>query len=262
MKTWKHWMAALALLASLHGNARDLTDHWWAESESGWGVSAVQQDDMMLLTIFVYGNDRQPTWFTGEARRYGFDNDGNPGFAGPLYRTTGPAHTGPFDPKAVGVTRVGNVTFEARAPGVATLQYDVDGVTVTKTVTRLTFRHKDWSDLYHAAQRANYIGCAPGFTPPFHYDRSMMEVEHVGASFRMSVDGGHQVCAYEGTYRQEGRVGSVTGTYACTDGVAGTFTLSPLETSSFAIAGQIVATHPACRETRQTFSGFSLTQVR
>ena len=87
-------------------------------------------------------------------------------------------------------------------------------------------------------------------------------VEHVGESFHMSVEGSHQVCSYAGTYRQEGRVGSVTGTYACTDGTTGTFTLSPLETTSFAIAGQIVATHPACAQTRQTFSGFSLTQVR
>ena len=117
MKTWKCWIAALALLVSAHGGANDLTDHWWAESESGWGVSAVQQDNMLLLTIFVYGSDRQPTWFTGEARRYGYDMAGNPGFAGPLYRTAGPAHTGPFDPRAVGVTRVGNVTFEARGAG-------------------------------------------------------------------------------------------------------------------------------------------------
>lgn len=262
MKTWKRWIAALALLVSAHGHGNDLTDHWWVESESGWGVSAVQQDNMLLVTIFVYGADRQPTWFTGEARRYGHDMEGNPGFAGPLYRTTGPAHTGPFDPKAVGVTRVGNVIFEARGPGSATLQYDVDGVTVTKPITRLTFRHKDWSDVYHAAQRANYIGCGPAFTPPFHYDRSMVHVEHVGEAFRMVVDGSHQVCTYEGRYRQEGRVGSVTGTYGCTDGTAGTFTLAPLETTSFAIAGQIVATHPVCAQTRQTFSGFSLTQVR
>jgi hypothetical protein len=260
MNKWKSWIAALALLLALPGAARDLSDHWWTESESGWGLSAVQQDDMLLLTIFVYGADRQPLWLTGEARRYGSDAAGNPGFAGPLYRTAGPVHTGPFDPRAVGVTRVGNVTFEAHDFGRATLVYDVEGVTITKAVTRLTFRNNDWGDLYHAVQRANYIGCAAGFTPPFHYDRSMVEVEQEGASFRMFVDGGRQVCTYQGTYRQEGRVGSVAGTYACTDGVAGTFTLAPLQTSSFAIAGEIVATHPACAQTRQMFSGFSLTR--
>jgi hypothetical protein len=202
------------------GGGRNVTDHWWVPSESGWGVSVTHQENVAFIAMFVHGPDGEPMWLTGDATRYGADMEGNPGFAGPLYRTSGPWHGGPFDPSKVSAVRVGSVTFESTGVDSAILAYSIDNVQTIKTVSRLTFRTKDWSGLYRGVNRANYRNCAPNFVPPFTYDDGLIDVEHEGSAFRMWFEGKKAACMYTGTYTQHGREGKVTGTYTCADGPA------------------------------------------
>jgi hypothetical protein len=260
MKRLIRLLVCILMLGGSGARAVDLSDHWWVATESGWGIDINEQEDALFAVLFTYGADGQPLWLTGNLQRYGWDMAGNPGFAGPLYRTTGPAIGTPFDPANVGNTVVGTMSFQAHSATTATLYYEFNGIKVTKKVTRLTLRQRDWSDVYHAVQRANYIGCVAGYTPAFIYDRSIVTIEQQGAAFDMVVDGSKQVCRYVGAYAQQGRVGGVTGAYTCTDGVSGSFTLSRLENSDFAIAGVIKGTHPYCGQMIQVLSGFSLTQ--
>jgi hypothetical protein len=59
---------------------------------------------------------------------------------------------------------------------------------------------------------------------------------------------------------RQGHVGGVPGSDACTDGVSGSFSLSRLENSDFALAGVITGSHPYRGQMIQVISGYSLTQ--
>lgn len=251
-------MAAASLAWSAWAAASDVTDHWWHPAESGWGMSVSQQDDVAFIAMFVYGADGKPTWLTASATRYGTDTAGNPGFSGPLYRTEGPYFGGTFDPAAVKAAEVGTISFQSTGPGTAILFYAVDGVRVNKVVTRLTFREKNWGGVYRAVNRMNYRDCQGGFTPPVIYDEGLIDVEHTGGDFRMWVEGRKQTCMYTGSYQQVGRLGMVSGTYACADGPSGTFSLRGLETHEKALAGELEMTHPACGRVTQDLAGFRL----
>jgi hypothetical protein len=260
-----NWLRNLALslcllfaLPAAAASPVNVSDHWWTEGESGWGLSITQQEDVAFVALYFYGADRQPTWYTATATRYGTDASGNPGFSGALYKTTGPHHAGTFDPLQVQATPVGNLSFQTTGPAMARLSYDVNGVSVTKVVTRFTFRTKDWTGIYRAVQRANYRDCVTGFTPAFTYDDGLIDVEHDGSSFRMWFDGKKAACMYTGTYVQSGRMGRVTGTYVCADGPSGSFTLGSLETNENAFAATINASHPSCGLMSNDLAGFLL----
>ncbi len=258
---WRNNILSLlgaAFLWTAPAAASNVTDHWWTPSEPGWGVGVTQQDNMAFIAMFVYGSDGKPLWLTGETTRYGRDMQGNPGFQGPLYRTTGPYYGGPFDPAAVKAVQVGTVIFESTSPDSAMLVYTVDGVQYAKTVRRFTFRQKDWTGIYRGVQRANYRDCVAGYTPPFIYDDGLIDVEHEGSSFKMWFEGKKATCMYTGTYEQQGRIGRVTGTYTCADGPNGTFTLSGLESHENAFGARIDSSHPSCGANTQEIAGFSL----
>ena len=261
MNFFRMMIAALAVLAATTVGASNVTDHWYAPAESGWGVSVTQQDDVAFVVMFVYGPSGEPTWLTAAANRYGYREGGHPGFAGPLHRMSGPPQGGPFDPSKVSGTPVGNLTFESYEHDRATLAYTIDGVSRTRTVQRLTFRHKDWSGLYRGVARANYRNCAPTFTPAFTYDDGLIDVEHDGASFRMWFEGKKAACMYTGAYTQHGRVGKVTGSYVCADGPSGTFAIDGLESVERAISGRIETSHPSCSAASLDVAGFSLQSV-
>lgn len=249
-----HWLqritAVLSILASsaVPVAASNVSDHWWTPSESGWGVSVTQQDDIAFIVLFVHGPSGQPTWLQGVGTRYGYDMERNPGFAGPLYRTTGPWHGGSFDPAAVGTVQVGNVTFESNGTDSAALEYTVDGVRTIKALRRLTFRQDDWSGLYFGAVRAGYRACAPTFVPAFNYDTGFVEIDHAGSAFTLTLLGGHGACRFTGTHAQHGRLGTVQGTYACDAGPSGDFTLKGLESNERTFGARLSTTHPMCGE--------------
>lgn len=258
---WQRFLAIVfcwALLGGAPAHASNVTDHWWTPSESGWGMSVTQQGDTAFIVFFVYGADGKPLWLHGTATRYGFDMERNPGFAGPLYRTTGPWFGGSFDPQDVRATPVGEVVFEAHGSDEAAVKYTVDGIVTTRTVQRLTFRVRDWSGLYRGVLRANYRGCAADFIPPYTYDDGLVDIEHVGNSFRMWIDGKKAACMYTGTYTQHGRIGEVAGTYQCADGPSGTFRLSGLETTERTFGARLQTSHPSCSAAAVDVAGMSL----
>jgi len=258
---WQNFLAVLfcALLVG-HAPARasDVTDHWWAPLESGWGVSVTQQDDTAFIVFFVHGKNGEPTWFHGTGTRGGHDMEGNPFFSGPLYRTSGPWHGGPFDSSQAQAVQVGTVIFEANAINRAVVEYTVDGVKTTKVVQRLTFRNRDWSGVYRGVVRANYRACAPEFVPAFIYDDGLVDVEHRGSAFTMWLDGKQAACMFTGTYTQHGRVGEVQGNYTCADGPSGTFKLKDLETTRNTFGGRLETTHPSCGSVTIDVAGFGL----
>jgi hypothetical protein len=117
-------------------SATNYTDMWWNSSESGWGVNVTQQGDVIFATLFTYAADRQGVWYVlANAPRQG---DGS--YFGDLYRTTGPAfNAAPFNPGAVNAVPVGTMRFRFTSGTTATLEYTVNGVSVTKQIIRQVF---------------------------------------------------------------------------------------------------------------------------
>lgn len=108
---------------------------WWRAAESGWGVNLAQQGDKVFATWFTYDANGNGLWLVMSDGAH----QGNNTYSGTLHRTTGPAFGAPFDPSRVTYTPVGNATFSFSDADTGTMTATVNGVTVTKPITRLVF---------------------------------------------------------------------------------------------------------------------------
>src|SRR3954465_9907928 len=109
--SWR--LIALAALLPCLCLAENYSDMWWNPSESGWGVTIADHETNLFAVWYAYDTDGSPIWFTGPGGPF---NANHTYFVGGVYRTTGPAFTGPFDPNAVTRTKVGTASFDF-APG-------------------------------------------------------------------------------------------------------------------------------------------------
>ncbi len=113
--------------------ATDYTDIWWNPAQGGWGVNLVQSDQFMFATFFIYGQAKQPTWVTANLVK-----EASGAFTGPVYLTSGSYYGAPWNPADVTAASVGTATFTPTGPADGTMVYSINGVTVTKTITRQT----------------------------------------------------------------------------------------------------------------------------
>ena len=113
--------------------ARNYQDLWWNPNESGWGMNITHQGDILFVTLFTYGPDGRPAWYSM--------NSGPPSrstYSGTLYRSTGPVfNTVPWTSSVALPVGTMSVTFSDGKT--ATLSYSVDGVTVNKDIIREVF---------------------------------------------------------------------------------------------------------------------------
>jgi hypothetical protein len=198
----------------------DISDLWWIPTESGWGVQLVQNNDFVFATLFVYGADGKPTWFTATLNGVG-------GFtwSGPLYATTGPWFArSPFDPSQVGVRQAGSMSFHATDIANGTLTYSVDGTSVTKNITRQTLVNETIAGSYDLVVHKNQV-CSPsaGGTATGSA-RVLFNLTQIGNAV-VGISGG---CTFNGTYNQTGKMGNMAGTFSCTSGEAGVFGMSEI----------------------------------
>jgi hypothetical protein len=113
---------------------RNVQDIWWNPAESGWGLNLAHQEDTVFATLFTHAANGQGLWLVmpeGKANAAGT-------FTGALFRTRGPA----FDASAWGTietTQVGTMSLAFSDGNSAQLSYTVDGMPVSKQVTRQVF---------------------------------------------------------------------------------------------------------------------------
>lgn len=109
---------------------------WWNPAESGWGLHLTQQGDIIVAVWFTYDAAGKATWFVMSNASQTAPN----AYAGPIYRTTGPAYSAAsFDPAAVTETQVGTATLTFSDRNNGAFSYVVDGVAQTKNITRQVF---------------------------------------------------------------------------------------------------------------------------
>jgi lysyl endopeptidase len=106
---------------------------WWNASESGWGLNVNHQGNLIFATLFTY-DASGPLWLAmsrGERQP-----DGS--YRGALYRTSGPA----FNARPFGAAmplEVGTMHLAFSGENTLALTYSVDGVQVSKSLTRQAF---------------------------------------------------------------------------------------------------------------------------
>jgi hypothetical protein len=232
--------AAIAVFTATSASAtphfHDGNDLWIDPNESGWGLNVFHQGDTLFASLFVYGPNGQPKWYTGSSLT---GDDGGPAhdrpsvYTGPLYESTGPGIGAAFDPSRVTRRQVGTMAIELATltPGrnIARVTYDVDGVRVSKEVSPLSFARMNLSGSYLGYQSA----------PGVMNDEVGITIMHDGSSVAMSTVGSSSgSCTYSGTAAQNGHLVNVTGSYSCNDGRAGTFSMLDVDVTPYGLTSR------------------------
>ena len=252
----------LALAGALPARATttgpDYTDQWWKADESGWGVNVTQQQDILFITLFVYGADGTPRWYVGPATApVSPQPPGLTRFSGLLYRTTGPAFSAPlFDPATVQAAAVGAVTLDFTSPTAGTLSYTVDTVTVTKAITRQPIRNVSLTGRYQGGMVVMASNCANSANNGATYAMGTLTVAHGATQVTMSTAfvtpaGLSATCTYLGNFTGQGRLASLTGgTWTCVSGtttfINGTFTLTGIDAQAGGFHGTFAGADQFC----------------
>ena len=209
----------------------DFSDLWFNPSEEGWGVTVTQQNDILFITLFVYGPDNKPKWYVGPATRYFGIVNGKFTFSGPLYEATGPYFGAPaFDENQVVPAPAGEIAFASDQIAQATLSYTVGQQTVTKAIQRQTWAYENVSGVYVGASLGAYGNCGAGRDGYFE-SPATITVVHNGNGISIKEEGNGYTCNYNGVYVQTGRLGQVNGTGTCTTGQAQSFVATEVQGS-------------------------------
>ena len=219
---------AVSLLAALNfvqptwatSYSNDQSDLWWNPNENGWGIQFVQRGSTIFATMFVYGANGNPAWYT--ATMEGSKPNGVLTFTGDLYATTGTWFgTVPYDPAPLTLAKVGTMTWQKSSGDPGTLTYSVNGVNVTKSLTRQPIRNDDYTGSYTVGIHYVSTACSnPAKNGPNDGSDTMIVTQN-GTAITMTLAA--LGCTVSGTYSQSGQFGSISGSVSCTNGDAGTF---------------------------------------
>jgi len=242
-------LLALLFCGCTHAGATTLSpnysDLWWNPNESGWGLNISQQADVMFVTLFVYNANTQPVWYSATLALQSGQFGSEYVFTGDLYQTAGPPFSNvPYMQGAVVYRRVGTMQFDATASAIATLQYSIDGISVSKQITRQTLRANSILGTYLGGTSDITSGC----TNPVNNGRRTEDPGPISI-----VQSGSQVvitaptCAFTGTYSQQGQTGRIDGgTYTCTNNAAGVITFTDIYVEQSGIIGKYSGHDSAC----------------
>lgn len=221
--------------------ATDFTDLWFNPASSGEGFNVIHQGDTLFITFFVYDSTNHPIWYVAPATTYTGTSGNNLNFQGALYVTAGP----PGPNGAAGATQVGTVQFAATGIGSAVLTYTVNSVPVQKALTRQTWRNDDLSGNYIGAAVGTYSGCPSN---GYAEEPVALTIAQSGSTTVIQAAFSNYSCNYSGTYKQEGRMGSITGAATCTDapGQLGAFNAFELQVTPAGFMGRASATFGSC----------------
>jgi hypothetical protein len=238
----------------------DQSDLWYIPAESGWGVQLVQRGAVIFATLFVYGQANVPTWFVSTMQVTGTGL-----WSGDLFATTGPYFgTVPFKPSNVVATKVGTMTWNGTLDETGILTYTVNGVSVTKNVTRETLVFDDFSGHYFGAIHRVVSGCsAPGFNGTFE-NTGIINVVQDSQTQAITVTAFPEVggtCTYPGTLQQFGQMGEVNGSYSCTDAEAGTFHMYEMQVNPIGFTARLTVTDTSAPASCQSVTWFGGVRV-
>jgi cytochrome c553 len=120
----------------------NVTDLWYIEAESGWGINLTQHSsgaspsNVVVALLYVYTLEGKPLWLIADNGKWTTPTE----FTSNLYRVAGPSQaSGTFNSAQVRSTLVGTITMLFTSDKTAEVTYSVSGQTVSKAVRRLEF---------------------------------------------------------------------------------------------------------------------------
>jgi hypothetical protein len=244
----------LALPAAATTFSTDYTDLWLVPTEPGWGLNVVNQGDTIFASLYVYGGDTLPRWyFASDLRGSGGNN-----FTGTLYRSQGSSFASPWNPaQFTGGIPVGSMTLNFSTATTATLSYTVDGIAVTKNISRFAFKLNNLSGNYVGGMTAISNSCGnPANSNQAILIAGFLTVTHGSGNPRFVVDfsnaqtGQAATCTFTGAYIQEGKLGSIpNGTWSCTGGAnnTGTFNMQQIDAKLAGFNAVVTGQDQYCR---------------
>jgi hypothetical protein len=248
MKLVRSFLAILLVAASANfapasatAYSADQSDLWWNPSESGWGIQFVQRGNLIFATMFVYDPSHVPIWYGGTL----YPSGASFTWSGANYETSGPWFGNvPFDPMQVTNRVVGTMTWASTSTTTGTLTYTVDGISVTKLLTRQTLIFDDFSGNFQGAIHRAATSCsnpANNTTTELSAGLFIGQVNSPGSA-AMTIttsDSLGAMCNYSGPLSQAGQMGSIVGTYSCNNGDGGNFSMFELQVNISGITGRL-----------------------
>jgi len=242
------YVLALLVISPAQGTvfSTDNSDIWYAHNEEAWGMQLVQRADVMFATLYVYDNQNQPLFYTATLTPNGQNASGDTLWIGDLYLTHGPWFGAPFfDPQLINYRKVGQLTFSSHFLDSATLNYTVDGVAVNKLIYRYTLRYDNYSGSYVGAYKLTQSQCFNSANEGIQTFLGTFNVLSQSSSALTLVVNAYQglTCNYPGDFQQFGQFGQSRGSFTCTDGQSGSYTIYEMNVTQTDIRGRILGTN-------------------
>lgn len=192
----------------------DVTDVWWPDAESGWGIQLIHNNDLIFATMFVYRAGGAPTFYVAVLEN---TPSGSGTWTGTLYSTTGSPFDAPWNPADASETAVGTMTFTLTGIGTGTLAYNVGPSNVSKTINRqaLKLENNTGSYLLTDTFGSTDPSCGTG------NEEGTLTIAQTGGSATLTINWSGNVCTFTTTYTQLGRFGQYLGTMSCSNGTTG-----------------------------------------
>jgi hypothetical protein len=134
---------------------------------------------------------------------------------------------------------VGAMTWAATSTTTGTLTYTVDGVSVTKLLTRQTLVYDDYSGTFQGAIHRAASGCTNPMNNTTDELAAGLFIQQADTAMTVSTsDALGTMCTYSGTLSQAGQMGSIDGTYSCNTGDGGNFNIFELQVGVSGISGR------------------------
>ena len=245
-------IAALALLLPLKpAQASDYTDLWVAPFEDAWGVNFVQWGGIIYATLYIYGPDNLPLWYSGVLNRDALGN-----YSGTLFINGGTYFAAPWNPNQIVSQVAGTANFTPSQVNdyMGTLTYTVNGVgTIIKSIQRFSDHPPiPLAGNYYGAESGAYSSCTNSGDNTAFVDTFPLTVTQTSNALTLvfEYEGLGTTCTLTGPLVQNGTLYSVPGaTYVCTDGLNTTATIFNVKQTAQGIEGQFSAPVPGnCRE--------------
>jgi hypothetical protein len=228
----------------------DYTDLWWNPDESGWGANIALQNDTMLVTLFIYDGQNEPTWFVAPNTVYNIHNNT---FTGPLYLTTGPWFARLFDPTQVTSQQIGTLSFAPSSFNKAVLTYNQGGQQITKNIVRQSWKGDSMAGTYQGSRQGTWANCGAPLDGKVSSQATIGISEDASSNVVIFDQGKGYTCTYTGKVSPSGHLGSILGAGVCDDNVNRQLTATEVYVSreAFTMRYHMQAVGSAC-----VFDGF------
>jgi hypothetical protein len=138
---------------------------------------------------------------------------------------------------------VGILTFAAPAVGEALLTYNVEGVSIRKSIARQTFSTENIAGTYLGVTVGTWSNCAASRNGASESAATFL-IAQDGNSMQIREEAVEGVCAYSGSYSQNGRLGTIYGNSQCRDSLNRSFTAREVQVTSVGFAMKTQSQYP------------------